>query len=107
MSNLVFRNVDADPSDPVETWPYEALVTAVERGTIGDWVRITAAIDREPWGEVARQIEEHLGYAAPRGVGPLLARAVARARLDAETQERAEVAAEVSSAHRRRRIFSG
>lgn len=33
---LSFRNVDADPSDPVESWPYEGLVTAVERGGLAD-----------------------------------------------------------------------
>ena len=33
MSALRFRNVDADPADDVETWPYEALVTAIDRGS--------------------------------------------------------------------------
>ncbi|MGL5928457.1 MAG: helix-turn-helix domain-containing protein [Dermatophilaceae bacterium] len=96
MSPLVFRNVDADPADPVETWPYEALVAAIERGTIGAWVRVTSAIDREPWGDVARQVEEYLAYAAPKGVGPLLARAVERARAQAGARERGEVAAEMA-----------
>jgi hypothetical protein len=27
---LAFRNVRADPADPVESWPYEALTTALE-----------------------------------------------------------------------------
>lgn len=96
MSPVSFRNVDADPTDPVETWPYEALVTAIERGTIGEWVAITSAIDRDPWGEVARAVEDYLGYAAPPGVGPLLQRAVARSRSQCEDRERAEVAAEVA-----------
>lgn len=96
MSPVTFRNVDADPSDPVETWPYEALVTAIERGGISDWVRITSAVDADPWGEVARQVEEYLSYARPYGVAPLLERAVARARVQAERRERAEVAAEVA-----------
>ncbi|MGL5865983.1 MAG: helix-turn-helix domain-containing protein [Dermatophilaceae bacterium] len=96
MTRIALRNVDADPSDAVETWPYEALVAAIERGTISTWVRITSAIDREPWGDVARQIEEYLRYASPYGVGPLLHRALARSKAHAEARERAEVAAEIA-----------
>ena len=84
MSRLRFRNVDADPSDPVETWPHEALVTAVERGSVTDWARLTAAVRREPWGEVARALEEYLSYEQPRGVGPLLERAIREARQGAQ-----------------------
>ena len=94
---LRFRNVDADPADPVETWPFEALVIAIERGGIADWVRITRAIDADPWGEVARSVEDYLSYSRPYGVGPLLSRAVARARTQAERRERAAVAAEVAA----------
>lgn len=97
MTPLQFRNVDASPDDPVESWPYEALVTAIERGTITDWVRITSAIDAEPWGDVARQVEDYLGYAPTSGASALFRRAVARARAQAEQRERAEVAAEVRS----------
>lgn len=96
MTRLSFRNVDAAPEDPVETWPYEALVTAIERGTVGDWVRITGAVDREPWGEVARQVEDYLSYARPTGVAGLLERAVARSRRQAEVSERQRVATEIA-----------
>lgn len=41
-----FRNFDASPADAVDTWPHEALVAAIERGTIGDWARITALFER-------------------------------------------------------------
>jgi predicted XRE-type DNA-binding protein len=95
MTPLRFRNVDADPADPVESWPYEGLITAIERGTIGDWIRITAAIDRDPWDGVARQVEEYLDYAPPDGVSALFRRAVTRARAQTGERERAEVAAEV------------
>lgn len=93
--SLQFRNVDADPAGPVEQWPYEALVTAIERGTISDWARITKQISISPWGPVARQVEEYLSYDSPYGVAPLLQRAIARARRDAESRERREVAAEI------------
>lgn len=93
---VAFRNVDVDPAAPVESWPYEAIVTVIERGTIGDWLQLTRAIDADPWGPVARQVEDYLAYESPYGVGPLLARAITRARDDAEQAERAAVAAEVA-----------
>lgn len=95
--SLTFRNLAADPGDPVESWPYEGLVTAIERGTVGDWVRITRAIDHDPWGEVARQVEDYLTYATPDGTTALLTRAVSRARTQAVEQERREVAEEIDT----------
>jgi hypothetical protein len=92
--SVVFRNVDV-PDDRVEAWPYEALVTAIERGTVGDWARIGRAIGTAPWGEVARQVEEYLEYADEPGVAALLRRRLARARAEREQAERDEVAAQV------------
>lgn len=91
---LAFRNVDVPESD-VESWPYEAIVTAIERGTVGDWAVLGRAIGASPWGEVARQVEEYLTYADEPGVGALLRRRVDRARRESELSERAEVAARV------------
>lgn len=95
--SIAFRNVDVDPGSPVGTWPYEAIVTVIERGTIADGVVLTRAIDDDPWGPVARQVEEYLAYEEPYGVGPLLARAVERARRQAEESERREVAQRVAA----------
>lgn len=92
---VAFRNVDVDPDSPVDTWPYEAIVTVIERGMIGDWLLLTRAIDADPWGVVARQVEDYLSYESPYSVGPLLDRAIARARRQAEEAERAAVADEV------------
>lgn len=92
-----FRNVDVDPGSPVDAWPYEAIVTVIERGTISDWILLTRAIDDDPWGPVARQVEEYLSYEEPYGVGPLLARSVERARRQAEESERREVAQRVAA----------
>ena len=89
---VAFRNVDVAPGSPVESWPYEAIVTVIERGTVTDWLLLTAAFSRDPWGVVARQVEEYLGYEQPYGVGPLPTRAIARARSQAESRERAAVA---------------
>ena len=50
---LKFRNIDASPDDPVETWPFEGILAAVERGTLPDWARLASAIRADPWGPVA------------------------------------------------------
>jgi DNA-binding transcriptional regulator YiaG len=92
---VTFRNVDVRPDEPLETWPYEAIVTMIERGTITDWARLTREIRRRPWGAVARQVEHYLGYEQPWGVGPLLQRALAGARAERAADERCAVAAEV------------
>lgn len=93
--SVSFRNVDVEPDAAVETWPYEAIVTVIERGSITDWIVLTRAIDAAPWGSVVRQVEDYLSYESPYGVGPLLARAIVRARRQAEERERAAVADEV------------
>ncbi len=95
---VAFRNVDVDLAAPIDTWPYEALVTLIERGTIRDWAVLTAEIRRQPWGEVARQVEEYLQHQSPWGVGPLLSRAIATAREEQEWAERAEVARRITAA---------
>ncbi|MGH3981666.1 MAG: helix-turn-helix domain-containing protein [Pseudonocardiaceae bacterium] len=94
--SLVFRNIDASPEDPVEVWPSEAVLTALERGGLGHWRRLTTAIDEDPWGPVARRVEEALEVSRPYGVGVLMAEVLAAARRRAERAERAAVAAEIS-----------
>lgn len=92
---MSFRNVEADPADPVETWPYEGLVAAIERGGIRDWARIRRAVRADPWGPVARRLEAYLSYADSYGVVPLLKAMLAQARRDAERTERQAVAARI------------
>lgn len=92
---IAFRNVDASPADDVRTWPYEALVTAIDRGLVGDWQPIFAEFRRSPWGTVARRVEQYLSYREPGGVSTLFALAIQRARTDAEHADRAEVAARI------------
>ncbi|MDE0066343.1 MAG: helix-turn-helix transcriptional regulator [Acidimicrobiaceae bacterium] len=101
MSGLQFRNVDAEPDDDIATWPYEALVTAIDRGLVPDWRPVFAEIRRSPWGPVARRVERYLSYRDPDGVSTLFALAVARARKDIERADRAEVVARVRAAVKR------
>lgn len=62
---------------------------------LGHWRRLAEAIREQPWGPVARRVEEALGYSRPYGVGEAMERVIEGARQDAEARERAEVAAEV------------
>lgn len=94
-TSLVFRNVTARVDDPVETWPIEALETALSRGGLPEWRRIAAAIRRDPWGLVARAVEQVLSYAHPYGVAEGMKSAIVRARAAWEEDERQEVAAEM------------
>ena len=102
-----FRNVDVPSDLPLERWPFEAIVTALERGSITDWAVLTRAVRADPWGPVARQVEEYLDYERPPGLASLLERAIASARASAETSERSEVAREVDELVRRSGLTSG
>lgn len=92
---LKFRNVEASPDDPVETWPFEGILAAVERGTLPDWRRLAKAISADPWGPVAQQVIEVLSFSRPYGTAELLEGVVARIREEAAESERHEVAAEI------------
>ncbi len=93
--SVAFRNVSSSPEDPVGSWPTEAVQAALERGDIGDWRRLADAVDADPWGRTARQIEEVLSHSRPYGTAELLERAIGAARARAEAEERALVAAEL------------
>ena len=95
MTALKFRNIDASPDDPVETWPFEGILAAVERGTLPDWRRLAAAIQAEPWGPVAQQVLEAIRLSRPYGTAELLEGVVVRARKLAANSEREDVASEV------------
>jgi hypothetical protein len=91
---LKFRNIIASPDDPVETWPFEGVLAAVERGTLPDWRRLARAIQADPWGPVAQQVLEAVQLSRPYGTTELLEGVVNRAREVAADSERAEVATE-------------
>ena len=46
---LAFRNLTIAPDAPVSQWPTEAVQTALERGDLADWHRITTEIQADPW----------------------------------------------------------
>jgi hypothetical protein len=94
---LHFRNADASPDDPVETWPFEGVLAAIERGTLPDWRRLAAAIAADPWGPVAHQVSEAIRLSRPYGTSALMASVLQDARRTAAKAEREQVAAEVRS----------
>lgn len=95
MSTLAFRNVEVSAQAPVSDWPLEAIQTTLERGRLEDWRRLASAIAAEPWGSVARAVEETLTYSRPYGVAAAFERVIARSREATEAAERASVAAEI------------
>ena len=97
MTTLKFRNLTASTDDPVETWPFEGILAAVERGTLPDWRRLAKAIQADPWGPVAQQVLEAVHLAEPYGTTELLEGVVGRARKLAKDAERREVAALAAS----------
>ncbi|CAN5855846.1 hypothetical protein BH23ACT10_BH23ACT10_25140 [soil metagenome] len=98
---LTFRNIDTSPTDPVTQWPTEAMITALERGGLSHWRRLATAIRADPWGPVARRVEEALSISRPYGTAELMEHVLAAARAEAEHAERAEVAAEIAELVRR------
>lgn len=96
--SLTFRNLTITPDAPVAEWPTEAVQTALERGDLRDWQRIVAEFRRDPWGRIARQVEEILTHSRPYGVAELMETTLERARREAEAAERREVATEVERA---------
>lgn len=93
---LSFCNLEITPEAPVERWPTEAVLAALQRGSLADWRRLAESIERDPWGLVARRVEEALAVACPYGVAELMERAIDRGRRNAIATERAEVAALVA-----------
>ena len=93
-----FRNVDGSPDDPVDTWPYEALVAVMDRGLVSDWQPIFAEIRRFPWGDVARRLERYLSYRDPDPITTLFKLALNSARDEADRTDKAEVARRVHEA---------
>ena len=87
---LRFRHLDIDSDAPVETWPTEGVIAALERGGLSDWRRIAQAVRADPWGPVARRLEDALAASRPYGAAPLMEQILAHARRDAEQRERAE-----------------
>lgn len=84
------RNVDIDPSRPLGDLHPEAIEVILDRGSLADWRIIAAEIERQPWGPVARAVEEITSWGEHYGADRLFAGVVAsaRQRIDRVARER-------------------
>ena len=88
-----FRNIDATPNDPVMQWGFEGLLAAIERGSMRLWDRIAIEIREQPYGAVARLLEDEVIDAVSHaGARELFRQVLARARRRSEQDAKLEVA---------------
>lgn len=73
MSALEFRNINPDPSDPVESWPFEGIVTAIDRGYLSDWRRMLAHARLYPESQFTDDLREAIAVADDRRAADYLA----------------------------------
>jgi len=90
-----FRNVEGSQSDDFAAWPYEGLVEVIDRGLVGDWRPVVAEVRRSPWGKTALRLEHYLTYREEDEVSILFTDVIDRARLEADEERQAEVAARI------------
>jgi hypothetical protein len=82
---MAFRNIEARPSEPVDTWGVEGILAAIDRGGSGQWRQIAVAVRVDPYGEVAKDLEQALALAESPGGAGLLRLVLLRARETPET----------------------
>ena len=98
---LRFRNIDVDPTLPVEEWGFEGLLAAVDRGEVSDWSKIAASVYADPFGPLTDVLAEVLGAAEDSGAAGALQAVVELARERQADHDRREVAAMVGDLVRR------
>lgn len=75
-----FRSLEVTPRDPVDRWGPEGILTAIDRGGLAEWRRISRALAADPHGPVAADLEEALELAEDAGAARVLQLALERAR---------------------------
>lgn len=95
---LKFRNLNVSPADPVESWGFEGLLSAVERGDIRDWRRIAQALRWEPRGKVAGELREVLDSVENPAMVKLFGEVLRNAAAAQESEERQAVVRELADA---------
>jgi DNA-binding transcriptional regulator YiaG len=90
-----FRNLDLDPTIPMDQWPAEAIETVIHLGSLSDWRQLAHAIRHNPWGPAARTTETIVSWGEHYGVDALLSGVIRHAREDITRRGRAEYAARI------------
>lgn len=93
---LRFRNVNDNPTAPVECWGDEALLAAVDRGGISDWAKIFAGVSRDPHGALVDRLEQVLDLAEDTGAAAALRTATRLAVAHQTVLDREAITAELS-----------
>lgn len=84
--SVAFRNVDVEPDAEPDAWPFEAVLAAIERGSLQDWRRLVAAIRAQPWGPCAQAVDTITGWGEHGGLDTLLGGWIQRARAEADDE---------------------
>jgi DNA-binding transcriptional regulator YiaG len=92
---IQFRNLDLDPTTPIDQWPAEAIETVIDRGSLSDWRQLAQAIRRNPWGPAARTTETVVSWGEHYGVDALMSGVIRHAREDITQRGRAAYAEEI------------
>lgn len=108
-NELMFRNVEGSSADPVRTWHPEVIASILAYGGADDYAPVMNEIFADPWGPVARTVEEivrHLDLddedeSVDSGTAALFAAGLRYAREDAEAEEQSAVADELAQLVRR------
>lgn len=100
MSVHLARNVDVDLGSDPSTWPFEALVSVLARGLVGDWQPVIAALSIQPWGPLADRVLAATGLVEDPRVLVLFREIISDIRAEREASEREAVAAEIRKAVR-------
>ncbi len=93
--SVALRNVDFRLDGDPRTWPFEALVTVLQRGLVPDWKPIVRAIQQQPWGEFSQRVTRATQMADDPRLEVLFSLVINDAREKNERDERAEVARRV------------
>lgn len=88
----------------VEDWPATAITVALRNGNASVWQCVTAAINRDPFGSTAHQVEEMLRSADVRRSIGAIAEVLADARARLEAAEQLEVTRVVHALLKRSRL---
>lgn len=87
------RNVDVDHARPVAQLHPDAIEAMLDRGSISDWRLLVEEIRRQPWGRLARLVDDIASRGEHYGVDQLMHRSIVRARRDADAGARRRFAA--------------
>jgi ribosome-binding protein aMBF1 (putative translation factor) len=93
-----FRNITTTWHDPIHSWPYEAVVTTMERGLVSDWQPILTEVRQRPFGRVARYIARYAADPDDPRAAAFFTEALRRARAAEEDRERDEVISRIRRA---------